>query len=147
MVNHYLLDKRAPPSDLLNWFEDGARIPAAFLKSYNRDLLPDNRLKEPAGFKVGGTPIDLAAIETPMLVIALKDDHVSAWEAVYSRRAAARRRLHARRIGPQCRRDQPAGRNKHGYWTGPKTGPKTPRNGSPRRPSTRAAGGRAGPNG
>src|SRR4029434_11143573 len=83
VVNHYLLDKPAPPSDLLYWFEDGARIPAAFLKSYNRDLLLNNRLKEPAGFVVGGVPIDLAAIRTPMLVIALKDDHVSAWEAVY----------------------------------------------------------------
>ena len=39
VVNHYLLDKPSPPSDLLYWFEDGARIPAAFLKSYNRDFL------------------------------------------------------------------------------------------------------------
>src|SRR4029434_6876600 len=83
VVNHYLLDKQAPPSDLLYWFEDGARIPTAFLKSYNRDLLLNNKLKEPAGFEVGGVPIDLGLIKTPMLVIALKDDHVSAWEAVY----------------------------------------------------------------
>src|SRR5678815_4646304 len=69
--------------DRLYWFEDGARIPAAFLKSYNRDLLLNNKLAEPAGFEVGGVPIDLKAIATPMLVIALKDDHVSAWEAVY----------------------------------------------------------------
>ena len=46
VVNHYLLDKPAPPSDLLYWFEDGARIPAAFLKSYNRDLLLKNSLKD-----------------------------------------------------------------------------------------------------
>ena len=45
VVNHYLLDRPAPPSDLLYWFEDGARIPAAFLKSYNRDLLLDNKLE------------------------------------------------------------------------------------------------------
>jgi polyhydroxyalkanoate synthase len=72
VVNHYLLDRPAPPSDLLYWFEDGARIPTAFLKGYNRDLLLNNRLKEPAGFEVAGVPIDLAAILTPMLVIALK---------------------------------------------------------------------------
>ena len=53
VVNHYLLDRPAPPSDLLYWFEDGARIPAAFLKSYNRDLLLNNKLKEPAGFRSG----------------------------------------------------------------------------------------------
>ena len=117
VVNHYLLDKAAPPSDLLYWFEDGARIPAAFLKSYNRDLLLGNRLQEPAGFEVGGVAIDLAAIEAPMLVIALKDDHVSAWEAVY--RGA--RHMGADFIlggsGHNAGVINPPAANKHGYWT------------------------------
>ena len=56
MVNHYLLDKPAPPSDLLYWFEDGARIPTAFLKSYNRELLLENRLKDPAGSRSAAPP-------------------------------------------------------------------------------------------
>jgi polyhydroxyalkanoate synthase len=117
VVNHYLLDKPAPPSDLLYWFEDGARIPAAFLKSYNRDLLLANRLKEPAGFTVGDVAIDLAAITTPTLVIALKDDHVSAWEAVYG----GARHLGADFIlggsGHNAGIVNPPSANKHGYWT------------------------------
>jgi polyhydroxyalkanoate synthase len=117
VIDHYLIGREAPPSDLLTWFEDGARIPAAFLKSYNRDLLKDNRLKDPAGFTVGGVAIDLAAIETPMLVIALKDDHVSAWEAVY--RGA--RDLGADFVlggsGHNAGVINPPSRNKHGYWT------------------------------
>jgi polyhydroxyalkanoate synthase len=117
VIDHYLLGREAPPSDLLTWFEDGARIPAAFLKSYNRDLLKDNRLKDPAGFTVGDVAIDLAAIETPMLVIALKDDHVSAWEAVY--RGA--RDLGADFVlggsGHNAGVINPPSRNKHGYWT------------------------------
>jgi polyhydroxyalkanoate synthase len=117
VVNHYLLDRPAPPSDLLYWFEDGARIPAAFLKSYNRDLLLNNKLKEPAGFDVGGVPIDLSAITTSMLVVALKDDHVSAWEAVY--RGA--RDLGADFIlggsGHNAGVINPPAANKHGYWT------------------------------
>jgi polyhydroxyalkanoate synthase len=117
VVNHYLLDKQAPPSDLLYWFEDGARIPTAFLKSYNRDLLLNNKLKEPAGFEVGGVPIDLAKIKTPMLVIALKDDHVSAWEAVY--RGA--RHIGADFIlggsGHNAGVINPPAANKHGFWT------------------------------
>ena len=120
VVNHYLLDRPAPPSDLLYWFEDGARIPAAFLKSYNRDLLLENRLKEPAGFLVGGVPIDLAAIKTPMLVIALKDDHVSAWSAVYD----GARHLGADFVlggsGHNAGVINPPAANKHGYWTGDK---------------------------
>ena len=118
VINHYLLDKEAPPSDLLYWFEDGARIPAAFLKSYNRDLLKDNKLKDPAGFKVGDVAIDLAKVTTPMMVIALKDDHVSAWEAVY--RGA--RELGADFVlggsGHNAGVINPPSRNKHGYWTG-----------------------------
>ena len=117
VVNHYLLDKPAPASDLLYWFEDGARIPAAFLKSYNRDLLLNNKLKEPAGFEVRGTPIDLSAITTPMLVIALKDDHVSAWEAVYQ----GARHIGAEFVlggsGHNAGVINPPAANKHGYWT------------------------------
>ncbi len=117
VVNHYLLDRPAPPSDLLYWFEDGARIPAAFMKSYNRELLLENKLKEPAGFKVGDVAIDLADITTPMLVIALKDDHVSAWEAVY----AGARDLGADFIlggsGHNAGIVNPPAANKHGYWT------------------------------
>jgi polyhydroxyalkanoate synthase len=120
VVNHYLLDRPAPPSDLLYWFEDGARIPAAFLKSYNRDLLLNNKLKEPAGFEVGGVPIDLGAIKTPMLVIALKDDHVSAWEAVY----CGARDLGADFIlggsGHNAGVINPPAANKHGFWTNSK---------------------------
>jgi polyhydroxyalkanoate synthase len=117
VVQHYLLDQPAPPSDLLTWFEDGARIPAAFLKSYNRDLLLKNSLKEPAGFKVGDVAIDLAAIKRPILVIALKDDHVSAWDAVY--RSA--RLLDADFIlggsGHNAGVINPPAANKHGFWT------------------------------
>ncbi len=120
VVNHYLLGKDAPPSDLLTWFEDGARIPAAFLKSYNRDLLRDNKLKDPAGFRVAGVTIDLATIKSPILVIALKDDHVSAWEAVYS----GARHLGADFVlggsGHNAGVINPPSRNKHGFWTGPK---------------------------
>ena len=120
VVNHYLLDRPAPPSDLLYWFEDGARIPAAFLKSYNRELLLKNRLQEPAGFEVGDVAIDLAAIKTPMLVVALKDDHVSAWEAVY--RGA--RQLGAEFVlggsGHNAGVINPPAANKHGFWTNAK---------------------------
>ena len=119
VINHYLLDRPAPPSDLLYWFEDGARIPAAFLKSYNSELLLENKLKEPAGFTVGDVAIDLADITTPMLVIALKDDHVSAWEAVYG----GARHLGADFVlggsGHNAGIVNPPSANKHGYWTNP----------------------------
>jgi polyhydroxyalkanoate synthase len=118
VVNHYLLDREAPPSDLLTWFEDGARIPAAFLKSYNRDLLLNNRLKDPAGFKVGDVAVDLAKITTPMLVIALKDDHVSAWDAVYRGARDIGADFVLGGSGHNAGVINPPAANKHGFWTG-----------------------------
>lgn len=117
VVNHYLLDKPAPPSDLLYWFEDGARIPAAFLKSYNREILFGNKLREGAGFMVDGEAIDLARIATPMLVIALKDDHVSAWEAVYDGAALMNAEFVLGGSGHNAGVINPPAANKHGYWT------------------------------
>ena len=117
VVQHYLLDKPAPPSDLLYWFEDGARIPAAFLKSYNRELLLNNRLAEPAGFSVRGTPIDLAKIEAPIMVIALKDDHVSALSAVYKGARILDAEFLCGGSGHNAGVINPPAANKHGYWT------------------------------
>jgi polyhydroxyalkanoate synthase len=117
VVDHYLLDREAPASDLLYWFEDGARIPAAFLKSYNRDLLLNNRLKDAAGFTVGGVNVDLAAIKTPMMVIALKDDHVSAWEAVYRGARDIGADFILGGSGHNAGVINPPAANKHGFWT------------------------------
>ncbi len=83
VVGHYLLDKEAPSSDLLFWFEDGSHIPQAFLKSYNSTLLVNNHLTDPGKVELLGERLDLGQIITPMFIIGLKDDHVSAWDAVY----------------------------------------------------------------
>ncbi|MEO7635475.1 MAG: hypothetical protein ABIS38_07505 [Sphingomicrobium sp.] len=117
VVQHYLLDQPAPPSDLLTWFEDGARIPAAFLKSYNREILLNNSLTEPAGFKVKGVAIDLAAITTPVLSIALQDDHVSAWTAVYDGARLLGADFLLGGSGHNAGVINPPAANKHGYWT------------------------------
>ena len=117
VVQHYLLDQPAPPSDLLYWFEDGARIPAGFLKSWNRHILHGNRLIEPNGFQVGDVAIDLAAVSQPVLSIALKDDHVSAWEAVYDGARALRADFLLGGSGHNAGVINPPAANKHGYWT------------------------------
>jgi polyhydroxyalkanoate synthase len=83
VVNHYLLDKEAPPSDILYWFADGAHIPRAFLLSWAHDVLRDNALTRAGALVVNGVPIDLGAVKTPLTAISLKDDHVSAWNATY----------------------------------------------------------------
>jgi polyhydroxyalkanoate synthase len=117
VVNHYLLDKEAPPSDLLYWFEDGARIPAAFIRSYNRELLHGNSLAQPGAFAVRGTPIDLGAIATPILSIALKDDHVSSVKAVYDSARLLGAEFLLGGSGHNAGVINPPANNKHGFWT------------------------------
>ena len=119
VINHYLLDKAAPTSDLLYWFEDGARIPHAFLKSYNRGLLANNALKEKTGFAVGGVEIDLDEVKTPIFLVALKDDHVSAWSAVYDggRLFGGPVTFVLGGSGHNAGVINPPAASKHGFWT------------------------------
>jgi polyhydroxyalkanoate synthase subunit PhaC len=119
VVNHYLLDREAPPSDILYWFADGAHIPRAFLLSWARDILQHNRLKEPGGIRIGGVPIDLGAIQAPLMAISLKDDHVSAWEATYdsARLTGGAVRFLLGGSGHNAGVINPPSANKHGFWT------------------------------
>ena len=111
VVNHYLLDREAPPSDILHWFADGAHIPRAFLLEWAQDVLRDNKLAK-GGLTLDGVGIELGAVKTPLLAISLKDDHVSAWQATYdsARLVGGEVELPARRQRPQCRSHQSAQR-------------------------------------
>jgi polyhydroxyalkanoate synthase len=118
VVNHYLMDREAPPSDILYWFADGAHIPRAFLLEWAHDVLRDNKLIRPGGLVLGGVPLDLGAIETPLLAISLKDDHVSAWEATYdgARLWGGPKQFLLGGSGHNAGVINPPSANKHGYW-------------------------------
>jgi polyhydroxyalkanoate synthase len=111
------MDKEAPPSDILYWFADGAHIPRAFLLSWARDILRDNRLKT-GGFVLDGTPIDLGAVKTPLLAISLKDDHVSAWQGAYdsARMFGGEVSFLLGGSGHNAGVINPPSANKHGFW-------------------------------
>lgn len=118
VVNHYLLDREAPPSDILHWFADGAHIPRTFLLEWTREVLHGNALSRPGALKVAGVPIDLAAARTPLLAISLKDDHVSAWQATYdgARLFGGEVTFLLGGSGHNAGVINPPGANKHGYW-------------------------------
>ncbi|HEX5184076.1 MAG TPA: alpha/beta fold hydrolase [Allosphingosinicella sp.] len=119
VVNHYLMDREAPPSDILHWFADGAHIPGAFLLQWARDVLRDNGLTKPGGIVLDGTPLDLGAVKNPVLAISLKDDHVSAWEATYrgARLLGGPVTFLLGGSGHNAGVINPPSANKHGYWT------------------------------
>ena len=109
VVSHYLLDKEAPPSDILHWFADGAHIPRAFLLEWTKRILVDNALTEPGAL----------AIAAPAMVISLKDDHVSAWQATYdgTKLLGPGTRFLLGGSGHNAGVINPPSANKHGYWT------------------------------
>ena len=117
VVNHYLLDREAPPSDILYWFADGAHIPRAFLLEWARDVLRDNKLAK-GGLVLDGVKIDLGAVKTPLLAISLKDDHVSAWQATYdsARLLGGEVAFLLGGSGHNAGVINPPSANKHGYW-------------------------------
>jgi polyhydroxyalkanoate synthase len=122
VVSHYLLDKEAPPSDILHWFADGAHIPRAFLLDWTEKVLKDNALTRAGALRIGDEAIDLGAVETPAMVISLKDDHVSAWQATYdgARLLGGKTRFLLGGSGHNAGVINPPAAHKHGYWTNPK---------------------------
>jgi polyhydroxyalkanoate synthase subunit PhaC len=112
VVSHYLLDKEAPPSDILHWFADGAHIPRAFLLDWVGRIIRDNALTKPGA-------LDIAA---PAMVISLKDDHVSAWQATYdgAKLLGGETRFLLGGSGHNAGVINPPSANKHGYWTNDK---------------------------
>lgn len=118
VVNHYLLGDEVRASDLLWWFDDGSRIPARMLKEYGRQILRGNQLKD-GGVAIDGVTLDLKAIETPVMIVALKDDHVSAWKNTYTGRHffGGPTRFLLGGSGHNAGMINPPAANKHGYWT------------------------------
>ncbi|WP_292100672.1 class I poly(R)-hydroxyalkanoic acid synthase [Brevundimonas sp.] len=118
VVNHYLLGDEARASDLLWWFDDGSRIPARMLKEYGRQILRGNQLKD-GGVAIDGVTLDLKAIKTPVMIVALKDDHVSAWKNTYAGRHffGGPTRFLLGGSGHNAGMINPPAANKHGYWT------------------------------
>lgn len=118
VVNHYLLDREAPPSDLLFWFADGARIPQAFVLEYVFKLIRGNALTNPGELSVGGHPIALNSIRAPVCMISLKDDHVSHWEATYrgARLLGGNTMFLLGGSGHNAGVINPPSANRHGFW-------------------------------
>lgn len=83
VVSNYLLGKDPFPFDLLYWNSDATRLPEAMHSFYLRSMYQQNKLKEPGGVTMNGTPIDLRKIKTPAYFVAAKEDHIAPADAVY----------------------------------------------------------------
>jgi polyhydroxyalkanoate synthase subunit PhaC len=83
VVNNYLMGNDPFPFDLLYWNSDSTRMPARMHSFYLRNMYQDNKLIEPGGITLGGTPIDLGRIEVPSYFLSTREDHIAPWRATY----------------------------------------------------------------
>lgn len=83
VVNNYLMGNDPFPFDLLYWNSDSTRMPAAMHSFYLRNMYQENKLIEPGGIVLAGTPIDLTQIKVPAYFLSTREDHIAPWRATY----------------------------------------------------------------
>jgi polyhydroxyalkanoate synthase len=83
VVNNYLLGQDYLPFDLLHWNGDYTNLPAKWHRAYLEDLYRDNKLAQPGGVTIDGTPIDLAKVGTPSYIQAGREDHIAPATSVW----------------------------------------------------------------
>ena len=121
VVSNYLMGKDPFPFDLLYWNSDSTRMPAAMHSFYLRSMYMENRLVEPGGIEIDGTPIDLTKIKVPCYFISAIEDHIAPWKSTYmgARRFTAPVRFVLGGSGHIAGIVNPPAANKYGYWVNP----------------------------
>ena len=121
VVSNYLMGKDPFPFDLLYWNSDSTRMPAAMHSFYLRSMYMENRLVEPGGIEIDGTPIDLSKIKVPCYFISTIEDHIAPWKSTYmgARRFGGPTRFVLGGSGHIAGIVNPPAANKYGYWVNP----------------------------
>jgi polyhydroxyalkanoate synthase subunit PhaC len=83
VTSNYLLGEDYPQFDLLHWNGDTTNLPADWHRAYLQQLYRENRLVQPGGLTIEGTPIDLRLVKTPTYVQAGREDHIAPPQSVW----------------------------------------------------------------
>ncbi len=119
VVNNYLMGREPMAFDLLYWNADSTRMPAAMLVYYLKNFYQQNRLREPGGLTLAGTPIDVTSIKTPTYLMAAKDDHIAPWKSCYpgTQLLAGPKKFVLAASGHIAGVVNPPASKKYGHWT------------------------------
>jgi polyhydroxyalkanoate synthase len=83
VTSNYLLGEDYPQFDLLHWNGDTTNLPADWHRAYLQQFYRENRLVQPGGVTIDGTPIDLRLVQTPTYVQAGREDHIAPAQSVW----------------------------------------------------------------
>ena len=83
VVNNYLLGQDYTPFDLLHWNSDTTNLPAKWHLAYLQQMYRENKLVQPGGIVIDGTPINLTKVATPTYVQAGREDHIAPPRSVW----------------------------------------------------------------
>ncbi|GJM03673.1 MAG: class I poly(R)-hydroxyalkanoic acid synthase [Rhodomicrobium sp.] len=119
VVNNYLMGHDPVPFDLLYWNADSTRMPAKMIIEYLTDFYRDNAFMNKGRLVVDDTVIDVSNIETPVYMVATKDDHIAPWKACYegNKVFSGKKKFVLGASGHIAGIVNPPGKKKYCYWT------------------------------
>lgn len=118
-INNYLMGKEPTAFDLLYWNSDSTRLPEKTHSFYLRECYLNNKLREPGGIELDGTPIDLRKIKVPTYFISTHDDHITPWKSTYegAKLMSGPVKFVLGGSGHIAGIINPPAKNKYGYWS------------------------------
>ncbi|HEY2967392.1 MAG TPA: class I poly(R)-hydroxyalkanoic acid synthase [Casimicrobiaceae bacterium] len=122
VINNYLMGRDPFPFDLLHWNQDSTRMPAKMHSFYLRNMYMKNKLSEPGGISLAGTPIDLSKVAVPAYFVSAIEDHIAPWKTTYAGThiLGGKSRFVLSGSGHIAGMINPPEANKYGYWTNEK---------------------------
>ena len=119
VINNYLLGRDPFPFDLLHWNQDSTRMPAKMHSFYLRNMYMKNKLREPGGITLAGTPIDISKVTVPSYFVSAMEDHIAPWRATYAgpHLLGGKARFVLSGSGHIAGMVNPPAADKYGYWT------------------------------
>jgi polyhydroxyalkanoate synthase len=84
VVGNYLKGETPPAFDLLYWNSDSTNLPGPMYCWYLRNTYLENRLKDPDGVTVCGTPLDFRRLDMPTFIYGSREDHIVPWDGAYA---------------------------------------------------------------
>lgn len=121
-INNYLMGKEPTAFDLLYWNSDSTRLPEKTHSFYLRECYLNNKLREPGGIELDGTPLDLRKIKVPTYFISTHDDHITPWKSTYegAKLMSGPVKFVLGGSGHIAGIINPPAKNKYGYWSNDK---------------------------